>query len=84
MKVLCIDSAGQGGMVDYQVREGVTYQVYPSYPEDFFLIGKPSLVNNYYLIFDEEDARVYHYKWRFVPVSDIDETEIVRQREVTA
>lgn len=82
MKVLCIDSTGLDLRSPYAVREGVTYQVLKSDLTD--LLQVPALIQSY-LIFEEEgETRHYFSKNRFVPVGDVDETELSKQRKATA
>jgi predicted ATPase len=69
MKVLCIDAKPIRCIVDIVEGEGYT------------VIDLERFQNKDYYVLDEIEKPNSFRKDRFIPLSDIDETEIVKQRE---
>lgn len=74
MKVLCIDTSGLAKDKGFVLEEGVVYEPLPSPTND------PKYADAY-LIHVNEDYFFFYSKSRFIPLSDIDETEIASIRE---
>lgn len=74
MKVICINAKG----TSLPLIEGTLYEAVQSkeFTDSYTLVGVPSVV-------DPSDGFlvVAYRKHRFIPLSDIDETELAKQRE---
>jgi len=77
MKVICIDASGLYPHTP-PIQEGQVYTTdgHPDndfYHEHYCLAEIPTMCSNGY--------RYGYFKCRFIPVSDIDETELIRERQ---
>ena len=74
MKVICIDGKRNNPDTDYDLPEGVTLEVSQGWYEECFLVKG-----------FERDSKGELTEWgkrRFIPLSSIDETEMVREIEI--
>lgn len=74
MKVMCIDDKpGQYSRCPFKVGEIVTVKQCPAFENNYDVIEYPST----------PDGQLCSWsKTRFIPLSDIDETELVKEREL--
>lgn len=74
MKVICIDGKRKHVLTTYDLPEGIPLDVYDSDQNGYYIVKGYEI--------DVDGILTYWNKNRFIPLSEIDETELIKEREL--